>query len=378
MEVLRSSTYARYIFGGPRVVAFAGPRIALIVDVDSAGDELDVERMAAEWAPATARVLGLLESLLQLYESVTGYSPPLSDPWHGRMRVEVGDIGAAGLAHHGRLGFAVGPAFVKSMLDAQLEGRPCIHHVFGYEMLRNFIDPDRFTRAFDYRCCAGACAAAGPAAASGGLAAARAAHLATCRTDADSWGWVNQGFVNVVGCLLSEQLRCSDRPVAFDYFGHTRSGFKRMMEENVERYLGGGAQPPPAAGGSAGSGPGYAYAWETVFLHDRLPWNDRSSLDNAYSGVLTQLYDECGGPALLAGMWRAIPVLLENRAPSSKDDWRTAAENFALAACVGAGADLSGKFAALRWPLRPGVLGPGSLAEALIAADGGGGSAERR
>ena len=53
-------------------------------------------------------------------------------------------------------------------------GTPFLHQVFYYETMRNYIFPDEFTPVFDY------CLDEGP----------------------DCWGWVNQGFVNVVGCLM--------------------------------------------------------------------------------------------------------------------------------------------------------------------------------
>lgn len=363
MEVRRLPTYARYIAGGPGpVVAFLGARVALVVDVATAGAEVDA--MAGEWAPATAVVVGIIEQLVALYESVTGWTPPCPAPLEGRMRVEVAHLpNAAGLAHHGALGFAMGPAFLASMLAGARAGAPCVHHVVGYELLRNFIDPTRFTTAVDYVCARGQCPTP------------RAAGV-PCEPDADCWGWVNQGFVDVVGCLLADQLRApgGGAPVAFDYFGHDRRGFRAMMEAHVGRYRRGEAQgdalaPALAAAGSPAAPP---LAWESVFLHERTPWDAGSSLDNVYAGILSELYER-HGPGLLAGFFRAVPLLLDNgRAPPSKRDWATAAENFALAASVGAGCDLEGYFRGLRWPLRDGVLGPGGLVHLLLAADGAG------
>ena len=106
-------------------------------------------------------------------------------------------------------------------------------------------------------------------------------------------------------------------------------------------------------------------AWADVFLHDRLPWASGTSLDNAYSGVLSRLWRAHGRKEFLKGFFRAIP-LLTSRKPANKCDWQCAADNFFLASCYAARADLSAFFAPLKWPVSSRAMAflPGLLASA--------------
>jgi hypothetical protein len=96
---------------------------------------------------------------------------------------------------------------------------------------------------------------------------------------------------------------------------------------------------------------GTRVAWHDVFLRERLPWAPSVSLDNLYSGLLSALFRNYGGSRFLRGFFRALP-LLNSRCPESVWDFHTAAENFYLAACAGAGADVWPLFEALGWPPR--------------------------
>ncbi len=101
---------------------------------------------------AVADIVCDLESMLMLFDMCVGKSPALSNPFCGRVRYEIAFLpGAAGLAGHGHAGVAVGPAFIKAMIDGHAAGRPYIDHVFYYESTRNYIFPEEFTVAFDYR-----------------------------------------------------------------------------------------------------------------------------------------------------------------------------------------------------------------------------------
>lgn len=116
------------------------------------------------------------------------------------------------------------------------------------------------------------------------------------------------------------------------------------MTEHLEAYAGG-----------TGTGD---LCWKDVFYHERLPWNKDQSLDNLYSGLLIQLWREHGRKRFLRRWFRgAIPTLL-SRCPADKDDFVTARDNFFLAACYAAGADLTDFFeGVLRWPISDGARG---------------------
>jgi hypothetical protein len=315
IEVLRLTEYQANIAGGPAVTALLGVRVALVID-DGAG--VDVGPAAL---PHLAMVVVNLERMLSVFDACVGRAPPVRNGLLGRVKYEVAFLsGAAGLARHGEAGVATGPAFLKAMVaTAASTGRHVLHHAFGYETMRNYVFPEAFTAVFDYRL-----AAEGP----------------------DCWGWVNQGFVNVTWCLLSAQLP----DVAFDYYGQDRAAFMDGMQAQAERYC-----------------RDARLAWADVFMHERLPWDRGSSLDNVYSGLLVLLYRRFGGDAFLRRWFRAIPLLLQ-RCPASKEDFVTARDNFYLAASFAAGVDLAPYFdAELRWPVS--AAARDGMAAALIAAD---------
>ena len=302
LEVVELSDYAPHIACSPLVTVLFGQRIALVLD-SAAGDVAARGRAAAGVDGSAAGLVSGLEALLRAFDACVGRVPSLAAPLRGRVRVEVAFLpGAAGLAHHGVAGIAVGPAFVEQCLGLYAAGRPTLHHVFCYEFCRNYIFPEEFTAVFDYCCLEGAA----------------------------SWGWVNQGFINVLGALL-----VADMPgVAFDYHGFTLEQFLGQMEADLAAYRDGG------------------HAWDAAFLHDRLPWAAGRSLDNLYSGLLVYLWRRFGRGVFLRRWFRgAIPLLLA-RCPASKADVATARDNFFLAASYAARADLTPLFRdALRWPI---------------------------
>ena len=318
--LLHVTDYAHNIACSNAVTAVLGERIALIID-DAAGIAMDA-------APAQhfRDVVRDIEAMLRLFDSCVGKQPVLQNPYRGLIRYEVAFLNnAAGLAGHGVAGIAFGPAFLQDMLRARLEGHHLLPHVLWYETMRNYIFPEEFTNVFDYR-------------------------LTHAHNGADPrgcWGWVNQGFVNVTGCLLSRQLT----GIEFDYFGHSRDWFCASMESQLDRY----AQS--------------TMPWESCFMHERLPWDESSSLDNVYSGILCAMYRQFGGVAFLRRFFAAIPLLMQRR-PSSKDDFVGARDNFYLAACCAAGSDAAVAEvymkSTLRWPTSA-QLEDGCVLEALLA-----------
>lgn len=318
LQKVRLRDYVHHIAGSPTVAVLLGRRVALVID-DSAETraELPVDAIFdGPLTPACASVISMLEQLMQLFDDCVR-APPVPGHLYGRTRVEVMNLNhAAGLAHHGVGGIAVGPSLFLSCVEAHSRGERVLEHVFGYELCRNYIFPSEFTPVFDYRL------VEGPA----------------------CWGWVNQGFVNVLGCLLSGEMP----GVTFHYYGRDREGFMRSMEEHVFKYM-----------------DDARLGWDAVFMHERLPWDAHTSLDNVYSGILVMLY-RTYGPRALRGWFRSIPLLLQ-RCPASKEDVATARDNFYLAASVAAGQDLAPWFQSkLKWPISDAVRH--GTVDALLAA----------
>lgn len=299
-EIERVDHWQPYICNATTGTVYLSTTLALFVSTAAqkeVGEELLIPSLVFPF-------LTSLQSLLGCLADVVGKHPPITQGYKGRSICEVDYLdNAAGLAHHGRAGFAVGPAFLKESLTSFQTPAPFIHHCFGYEATRNFIFPDDFTPPFKYACLEGE----------------------------DCWGWLNQGFVNLTACLL-----LSDAPfgVAFNYYGQSSHQFRASMEAHVEQYIKG-----------AGS-----ITFEDAFLHERLPWAKHQSLDNLYSGILSILFRECGGVRFLKGFFAALP-LLRPRCPASVKDFVLASENLYLACSIGAGKDLYDFFKGLQFPI---------------------------
>jgi len=304
-EVLELDDYQARISGTQHVTVYQGTRVALVI-ADSARDT-NFNPDAADEATnqAMRMVVHNLENMLGVYDQVVGMVPKyfMGDPrLDGRITQEINFLDAGGLASHGVAGVAVGPAFLKEMLDAAKSGRSLIHHIFFYENTRNYIFPEVFTAVLDY----------------------------STFESPDSWGWVNQGFINILGCLISEVI---DPPVEFAYGANQdRAAFMDMMEAHFRRYV-----------------EDTTYTVENTFMQQMLPWSENESLDNLYSGLLSFLYRHCGGFEFVRGFFHALPEL-SSRAPSSKTNYTTAMDNFFIAASLGAEGNLYGFFKdTLRW-----------------------------
>ena len=312
LEDIFDSAYESIISCGSRVHAFLGRRVALVIDASS---QLPLSQWSGERANrrAVSASISAIENLISALDSVVGRVPaPRS--YRGRdVRVEVAFLeNAAGLAGHGVAGVAVGPAFIRGLVESAAQGALILPHVLCYEIMRNYIFPEEFTVVFDY--------------------CLRSSREPGAELSPSCWGWVNQGFVNVVGTLLVEEIYPQ---VDFTYHGHTRDAFLAQMEAHAKKYVDGGLP------------------WADTFMHERLLWDQNSSLDNVYSGVLIVLWRAHGRVTFLRRFFAAIPRLRATRAPKGKDDVDTARENFFLAACAGAQTNLITYFEGeLRWPLR--------------------------
>jgi len=352
VQVLHLDANEPHIAGSRRAVAFLGERVALVVShppepsaaaaADAAGNDADadaqlralVQVLLAERATTASLVLDL-ERMLAAFDASAGARPPVQRGLEGRVRVEIDFLGgAAGLAHHGVAGFAVGPAFVRESVQARARGTRQLEHVFTYECCRNYIVPETFTPLFEHCLAPGAVVERG----------VEGATAESC------WGFFNQSFVNVLGVLL---LADAEPALKINYHGSDGAAFLASMEAQLDRHV---------AGVAAGE-----LCFSDTFAHERLPWAAHQSLDNAWAGVLVRLWRRHGRGELLQRFFTvAIPLLHANgRAPASRADAATARENVMLAYSVAARADLSGFFArSLGMPLREGAA---ELAAVLAA-----------
>ena len=330
-------TNEAYIAGSASATAFLTARVALVVSDSCPPSLLSLCAMQPQALLALARDL---ERLLELFDACVGRRPPVTTSSLGRrVRVEVDFLeGAAGLAHHGRAGFAVGPAFAEECARSRCAGvgtGALLSHVFTYECCRNYLFAE-FTSVVDYAVARGV--------------VSRGTQVAV---EPSCWGWVNQGFVNCLGVLL---FLDDDGPgglatrSAVDYHGQNAEGFLASMEAALQRHI-----------------DDTSLSWEDTFMHECLPWAEHQSLDNVYSGLLVRLWRGEGRGAFLARFFQvALPTLRGNgRLPRDKGDFATARENLFLACSIAARRDLGAEFAKLRLPLRAGVAG--ELALLLVA-----------
>jgi len=304
VSVYEVDNYKRYIVGGPHVRVYEGSRIAMVV-ADGLEADFSPNITDKKSNDAMRKILLNLQALLTVYDTMVGMVPPptYNSQIHGKVPYEIGYlVGAGGRAGHGVAGVAIGPALMGEMYRWALAGdATTINHVFYYEIMRNYMFPEIFTLVLDYSMNGGPL----------------------------DWGWVNQGFIDVTGCLVSEII---DPPVSFNYYGNNREAFMDMMEAHVFTYMS-----------------NTSYNWDNTFMHNRLAWSPSQSVDNLFAGILVNLYRNELGFQFIRGFFHALPGLVP-RAPKSKLDNQGARDNFFLAASIGAKRNLYDLFTKdLRW-----------------------------
>ena len=335
----------------PNLKVCCGRKISLIIDKDNVGTDLDVTLSdnsviqpifniqsvnKNKYYYAMAILIDNLDKLIDQFELTVGRIPN-PNPYRDKpIRVEISLIDAAGLASHGISGMACGPAFLRDFYNScvmYIEDNtilPKIDHIFTYELCRNYIFPDQFTPLFDYR-----------------LYNLSDRNNNTKTLGFYEWGWVNQGFINVLGGLLTKNIIPS---INFDYAGYNIEQFWNMMEIHLDRYINGSI-----------------YTWDNTFMYSRMIWtanadnpNGAESLDNIYSGLLIRLWRRYGGKVFLIRFFKAITLMnnrnayhflnvvnkldyidiLSNDITNAKLTVQTAAENLYIAASYGANQDL--------------------------------------
>jgi len=332
----------------PSVKTCCGRNISLIIDKNNVGTDLDFTAADGsitqpifnlqsinknKYYYAMAILVDNLDKLIDQFQSTVGRIPT-PNPYRNRpVRIEIAYINAGGLASHGVYGMACGPAFLRNFYNScitYLEDNtqlPKFEHVFTYELCRNHIFPDQFTPLFDYR-----------------LYNLSDRDNINKSLEFYEWGWVNQGFVNVFGGLLTKNLVPA---VNFNYYGYDAEGFWKSMEKHLDIYIDG-----------LNSG---IYTWDNTFMYNRLIWTKNAeSLDNLYSGILIRLWRNNGEGKFLLRFFKSIQLMgnrnainllnvsnklnyidtLSTDTNNVKLNAQTASENFYIAASYGANKDL--------------------------------------
>lgn len=338
----------------PNVKVCCGRNISLIIDKDNIGIDLDfTSSNGTTYNPvfslqsknkdiyyyAMAILIDNLDKLIDQFQITVGRIPT-PNPYRSRpIRIEIAYINAGGYASHGVSGMACGPAFLRTFYNScitYLEDNiqlPNVEHVFTYELCRNYTFPDQFTPLFDYR-----------------LYNLSNRNSITKTLGLLEWGWVNQGFINVVGGLLTKNIQPS---VNFNYFGSDAEKFWQSMEKHLDIYING-----------YNSG---IYTWDNTFMFNRLIWTKNKenpdgaeSLDNLYSGLLIRLWRNNGNDNFLKRFYKAIKLMndrnayyflnksdksiyidnLSTNTSNAKLNAQTAAENFYIASSYAANKDL--------------------------------------
>jgi hypothetical protein len=224
----------------PNVKVCCGRNISLIIDKNNVGTDLDVTLSDGsvtqpiftiqstnknKYYYAMAILVDNLDKLIDEFKITVGRIPTAYEYKNRSTRVEISLIDAAGLASHGISGMACGPAFLRDFYNSCItyiednSQLPKIDHIFTYELCRNFIFPDQFTPLFDYR-----------------LYNLSDRNNTTKTLGFYEWGWVNQGFINVFGGLLTRNIIPS---INFDYAGYNIEQFWNMMERHLDTYING-------------------------------------------------------------------------------------------------------------------------------------------
>ena len=363
IEIFDDSDYKPYIITNfknaiPNIKVFCGRKVSLIIDKDNVGTDLNYTSEDGKisnpifslkstnkdkYYYAMAIIIDNLDKLIDQFEITVGRIPTPYPYRNKPVRVEIAYINAGGFAAHGISGMACGPAFLRYFYDSCLDylddntNLPKFEHIFTYELTRNYTFPDQFTPLFDYR-----------------LYNLSDRNKITKTISLNEWGWVNQGFVNVFGSLLTKNIQPA---VNFSYVGNTTEEFWDMMEKHLDIYING-----------YNSG---IYTWDNTFMYNRMIWtknadnpNGAESLDNLFSGILIRLWKNNGKYNFLKRFYNAIKLMnnrnayyflnvvnkssyidnLSTDTSNVKLNAQTAAENFYIASSYGANKDLYNYF----------------------------------
>ncbi len=295
--------YKRNIAGGDKVSVWLGRRTALVID-----GELEPEKRDGE---VMTEIVGVFDEVFDAYERITGVKPKATRQFEGRALVEVSDKVGGGLAHHGRLGIAVGDGFFEGLYRRFKGGEKTLDQIYFYEIARNYW-PSTFNPRIDYHTSKGV----------------------------DDYGWWTVGFNNAMSIFLPAEI---GGITDMYYFGSGGAKFAAGMERNLTAYLEGD------------------YSWEEGWCINLVPWAERTSLNDLMTGLLVRLHRDNGGNEFIRKLYREIPKRRELR---GRDDYQGARDNFYIAASLAASKDLRAFFAELRWEI--GKEAKEEVAKALV------------
>lgn len=280
-------SYSPFITGSSTASSWAGDVIALILNDEEAPQDFD--------QAALGEILYLFDDTVQLFEDIIGSRPPLTAPYRGRIRLEIGNIGG-GLANHGIFNFAIDRSIFQEMYESVSAGMGQYRPAYFYELHRNYWH-DGFNPRIDYH------TSEGPLA----------------------YGWWTVGFNNAMAIIAARNL-------GIELTG-TTDVFQRDNEDLLDNYI----DNPEI------------YDWENSWNASLIPQRPNTSLNDLMTGLLTRLYDSLGEVDFFSNLYRELvllPIL------PGRDSYQQARDNFYLAVSRASGFDQKTLFEnTLRWPL---------------------------
>ena len=347
--IVQDVNYEKFIAGSSKITAFCGNKVALIIDdadwLTETGQSVALLYNSPNGINIMTTAIAGLERLVNAFDNIITRTPATVAEYNGcPIRIECAYLGnAGGLAYHGIYGFATGPAFIVQYINSitdinayhfyqspfwQLDNPiyyPIYYqHVIGYELSRNYIFPDQFTPCFAYG------VSSDPRISTPSRTNTPSTQI---NINKNSYGWINQGFVNIVGLLIILDM---NPVVGFNYNGYSYQWFMNFMIGHLQQYING------------------EKSWENTFLYELLYWSPRNSLDNVYSGLLTILWGSYGRKEFLKNWFACLPLL---KSTGNNLDHTIAADNYFIASCYGAKLNLANYFInVLRWPITPETL----------------------
>lgn len=161
---------------------------------------------------------------------------------------------ASGLSAPQMSGAYIGPAFIEADYENHKKNLNTLHQIMFYETTRNFM---KLSGKVEYS-----------------------------HSDSPSnYGWMNQGWINILGCLFSKYIGVTFwyGSTVYDKNSITADQFIQSMLDQLNIYL-----------------INLRYTFDSVFNAPtkdgscRLPWNYNESLDNLTAGLLAYLYINYG------------------------------------------------------------------------------------
>ena len=200
----------------------------LVIDKETAPEKRDAKVMA--------EIVRTFDNVFKAYDDITGVKPHKAGQFGDLAVIEVSDKVGGGLAHHNRLGIAVGTGFFENLYKRWQKGEKTLDQIYFYEIARNYWPPE-FNRKIDYHTTIGV----------------------------NDYGWWTVGFNNAMSIFLPSEV-----PTITDmhYFGSNGKQFAAGMEKNMHKYMEGN------------------YTWKQGWCINLMPWAERTSLNDLMTALL--------------------------------------------------------------------------------------------